>query len=675
MKKLIFFISLLLPFISFSQSDTIEIISKISDICVFYKGAQVSRTAAINLPKGQHQIVLKKLSFELSEQSIQVKNIPNAQILSVKTQASSLSTKEKQPIKDVQKNIEEKEQKIRILLAKQQVYEKENQILWDNRMLGTDQKGLSVLQLKEAADFYRSRLNEIAQENLHIQKEIKAEREGIQELNKKINEIKVEIEKPYTEILVTIDCDKAIVSTINFSYFVASAGWIPYYDFRVDEVADPLAIVYNANVFQSTGEDWKNIKLKLSNTDPLLKTSKPELYRWYLEQNRKQSVDRETFSSKAGEIRGKVMDKETKEPIPFANIVLMQDGKQIGGRASDFDGNYLIKPIQPSYYSIRCTYVGYKPMEIKNIQINKDKITFLDISMEENTNTLEALEVVDYKVPLISRDETSTMTTFSSQDIARMPGRSAESVTATLGGVSFRGGRDDEGSTEYVDGVKIKSQELQTTNFISNDLQRNISNLEYVIESPYSILSDGKDYAIRIKETKMPVDYHYLAVPKMDADPFLMCNLINWQNLNLLDAKYNIFFKGTFVGESILNTNEASDTLKISLGRDKNLYISRTGIKEINDKKVNGDNIKETIGWNITVKNTKPYPIHITVEDQYPITERKSIDIKLNEAIDAKVETQTGKLSWDLVLQANEKKELKFNYSVKYPKYISINAD
>ena len=298
-------------------------------------------------------------------------------------------------------------------------------------------------------------------------------------------------------------------------------------------------------------------------------------------------------------------------------------------------------------------------MEIKNIQINKDKITFVNISMEANTIALEEVTITDYKVPLISRDETSSGATFTNEDIRRMPGRSANLIASTMGGVSN----------------EREKSSFTTTNFISNDLQRNISNLEYVIENPYSILSDGKDYAIRIKETKMPVDYHYLAVPKMDADPFLMCNLINWQNLNLLDAKYNIFFKGTFVGESILNTNEASDTLKISLGRDKNLYISRTGIKEINDKKVNGDNIKETVGWNITVKNTKPYPIHITVEDQYPITERKSIDIKLNEATDAKVETQTGKLSWDLILQANEKKELKFNYSVKYPKYISINAD
>ncbi|MFZ4399153.1 MAG: mucoidy inhibitor MuiA family protein [Bacteroidales bacterium] len=672
MKKLIFLIiGFCLPFIGFSQMDTIYVPSKVSDVTIFYKGAQVSRTSTVALSKGQHIMVLQKLPVELSEQSIQVKNIPNTQILSVKTNSSNITAKEKQPIKDIQNNIEDKEQKIRVLIAKQQVYEKENQMLWDNRQLGNEQKSLSVLQLKEAADFYRSRMNEISQEILRIQKDIKTEQEGIQELNKKINELKSEIEKQYTEILVVVDCDKTTTANVIFSYFVTSAGWVPYYDFRVDEVSDPLAIVYNANVFQSCGEDWKNVKLKLSGNDPSMKTTKPELNRWYLEQNRKQTVVREIYSLNGSALKGKVVDKITKEPIAFANIIMVQDGKYLNGATTDFEGNYLIKPLQPGYYSLKCTYVGYKPIEIKNIQINKDKIAYLDISMDASATSLEAFTVVDYKVPLISKDQISTGSTFTSEDISRMPGRSAESVLSTMGGVSSTYYRETNwvGSSDKTEAPQI------TTNFISNDLQRNVSNLEYVIETPYTILSDGKDYAIRIKETKMPVDFHYLAVPKVDADPFLMCNLMNWQNLNLLDAKYNIFFKGTFVGESVLNTNEASDTLKISLGRDKNLFISRTGIKEINDKKVNGNTIKETVGWNITVKNTKPYPINITIEDQYPVTERKSIDINLNESGGAKVETSSGKLSWDIILQANEKKELKFNYTVKYPKYIGVNAD
>ncbi|MCX6230775.1 MAG: mucoidy inhibitor MuiA family protein [Bacteroidetes bacterium] len=673
MKKLIFLIVLFLPVLLYSQNDTVIIQSKVSDVCVFYQGAQLTRTASVNLIKGQQLIILKKLPAELNEQSIQVKNIPNAQILSVKAQPTSIGNKEKQPIKDVQKNIEEKEQKIRVLNAKLQVYEKEEKMLWDNRQLANEKQSLTILQLKEAADFYRSRMNEIAMENIRIQKEIKTEMEGIQDLNKKINELKNEIERKYSEILLMVDCEKAITTKLSFSYFVNAAGWVPYYDFRVEEINEPLAIVYNANVFQSTGEDWTNVKLKLSGNNPMLKTAKPELNRWYLENNRRQTVTRDVFSLNGGEIRGKVTDATTNEPLPFAIVVIEQYGKQFGATTSDFDGNYIIKPLPAGNYNLKCTFIGYKAVLISNVIINKDKITFLDVSMQQSAITLESVEIVEYKTPLISRDQLQSGATITSEDIARMPGVSASSE---MGGVygNYRGARSGN-TVQYVDGVRTRNTELQNTNFISNDLQRNISNLEYVIETPYSILSDGKDYAIRIKEAKMPVDYHYLAIPKLDADPFLICEVNNWQNLNLLDAKYNIFFKGTFVGESVLNTNEASDTLKISLGRDKNLYISRNGIKEINDKKVNDNNIKETVGWNITVKNTKPYPIHIIIEDQYPVTERKSIDIRLNDAMNAKVDAQSGKLSWDYILQANEKKEIKFNYTVKYPKYIGVNTD
>lgn len=66
--------------------------------------------------------------------------------------------------------------------------------------------------------------------------------------------------------------------------------------------------------------------------------------------------------SQSGELKGKITDKETKEPIPFANIIVEQGGKQYGGGTSDFDGNYTIKPIPPGRYDVKATYVGYKPV-------------------------------------------------------------------------------------------------------------------------------------------------------------------------------------------------------------------------------------------------------------------------------------------------------------------------
>jgi hypothetical protein len=88
----------------------------------------------------------------------------------------------------------------------------------------------------------------------------------------------------------------------------------------------------------------------------------------------------------------------------------------------------------------------------------------------------------------------------------------------------------------------------------------------------------------------------------------------------------------------------------------------------INDKKFIGTTIKETIGWNITVKNNKDAKIKIFVYDQFPISARKSIEVEQLELSGAKIEERTGKLSWELELQPNEKKEIKTSYSVKYPK-------
>jgi len=167
--------------------------------------------------------------------------------------------------------------------------------------------------------------------------------------------------------------------------------------------------------------------------------------------------------AQSGTLKGKITDKGTNEPVPFANIIIEQGGKQSGGTTTDFDGNYTIKPIPPGKYDVKASYVGYKPIMIANLVIVANQITFQDIQMESTTINIETFEVVDYKVPLISKDQTSSGGTVTSEEISKMPGRSAESVAITVGGVfsqdggmgSIRGARGD-GTITYVDGVRVR---------------------------------------------------------------------------------------------------------------------------------------------------------------------------------------------------------------------------
>ena len=57
------------------------------------------------------------------------------------------------------------------------------------------------------------------------------------------------------------------------------------------------------------------------------------------------------------------------------------------------------------------------------------------------------------------------------------------------------------------------------------------------------------------------------------------------------------------------------------------------------------------------------------IEDQFPISYRKSIDVDRIDYVGAKLDDKTGMLLWDLELNANESKDVQFNYQVRYPKY------
>ena len=60
-----------------------------------------------------------------------------------------------------------------------------------------------------------------------------------------------------------------------------------------------------------------------------------------------------------GTIKGTIIDQKTKEPVAFANVVAMQDGKQIKGAQTDMDGKFTLAPLNVGNYDIKASCVGY----------------------------------------------------------------------------------------------------------------------------------------------------------------------------------------------------------------------------------------------------------------------------------------------------------------------------
>lgn len=199
-------------------------------------------------------------------------------------------------------------------------------------------------------------------------------------------------------------------------------------------------------------------------------------------------------------------------------------------------------------------------------------------------------------------------------------------------------------------------------------VQQTSVNTEFAITIPYTIASDGKEYTVEIQQHSLDVKYRYYAAPKYDNAAFLVGYISGWDKLNLISGMANVYFLDSYVGQSYFNTQSTLDSVELSLGRDKSIMIERKKIKDYAKPSLSGATKKVTLGIEIVVKNTRNAAITLDLEDQYPVSRNKEIEVELVEDAGATVKKETGSLKWVLELNAGETKTIRFAYSVKYPK-------
>lgn len=203
---------------------------------------------------------------------------------------------------------------------------------------------------------------------------------------------------------------------------------------------------------------------------------------------------------------------------------------------------------------------------------------------------------------------------------------------------------------------------------IDVNINENQLNISFDIDIPYDILSNGKPHSVALKEIKLPATYKYYAAPKADKEAFLLAEINDYSKYNLLPGEANIIFEGLYVGKTMINPNQTSDTLNLSMGRDKKISIKREKVVDKSGTRFLSSKKEQTFTYDITVRNNKKEATDITLKDQYPLSTDKEIEIEVLESSNAKENKETGILTWDLKLNPNETKKIRISYKVKYPK-------
>jgi outer membrane receptor protein involved in Fe transport len=167
-------------------------------------------------------------------------------------------------------------------------------------------------------------------------------------------------------------------------------------------------------------------------------------------------------------IQGKITEEETGEAVLFATIALYKNDVLMSGTESDFDGNYSFSDIDPGTYSIEVSFLGLATQRIQGIVAKAGKVNIVSVSMKEEGQLLDVVDIVDYKVPLVEFDNTTQGKALTAESIQNLPTKNIGAIAATSAGVSL--GRDGQISVRgsrtnstyyYIDGVRVTAANAQ----------------------------------------------------------------------------------------------------------------------------------------------------------------------------------------------------------------------
>lgn len=615
MKKYILLLALLSSFASFSQiNPEKKITSKVNEVTVFLESAQITRKKMVTINKGTTVLRFVKLSPFVDGKSIQVKTTNNVEIQSVNFEKNYLEKQSESPeLIKLKKDLIAVRKKIEIQNTLLSINREEINFLKSNRVIGGKNQTLTATNLKNAATYYGAKYKALLLEAVKIKEKKDLISRDLNSITKQINSFSSKKEFASGEALIKIKSDRTRTINLELVYNVSNAGWFPTYDIRVKDINSPLNLVYKANVKQNTKVDWNNVKLSFSSSDPSVTSEAPELKTYFLNYNSLPPV----YTKNIKTVSGIVSDNSG--VLPGVSVLI--DGTTIGTE-TNFDGYYSIT-IPKNASTLSFSYLGYRTVK-KSIYSSS-----INVQMTEDANVLDEVVVTGY-------------------------GSKVSNVLAgKVSGVKIRGAATIKSKPKY--SIPTKQVINQTT-------------VNFEIAAPYSLKSDNKNYAVGMKTYSLNVDYQYYSIPKIDKNAFLIAYAKDWEKLNLLEGEANIYFEGTYIGKSLLDTRFITDKLKISLGRDKNIIVNREKTKDFTTRQFIGSKKQENRAWDILVKNNKSQKISISIFDQIPVSTLEEIKIELDKSNTGKFDRETGEVLWKFELNPSLSKKLQLKYSVKYPK-------
>ena len=357
---------LLLPF--FGQSQEInyqDLKTNIDKVKLYLTAGQMTHEQDVKLTKGRNKMIFSGISAYADPQSIQFKGENDYKLVSVSTEMDFLAAEEFNPrisvFKDSLESLNDEQQSVSDNLD---AYFAEQAVLNTNRDLGGKSESLTVAQIREAADFYRERTLKVNQAITKLKKRRRKLKVQIEDTRFQLVELNYNENQRSNQVIVLLDCETNMTMGSTLKYLVSDCGWAATYDLSALDLNQQINLKYKAQVYNNTGNAWKDVVLTLSTADPNLSASHPELSPWYLSHYAPQlTTNGLVFSANREK---KDFRQEAVQNINKANE-RAYDNYYIGGEELESEIQ-----IEDNVYKLRLGQnVGNQNVQMKNIEISE----------------------------------------------------------------------------------------------------------------------------------------------------------------------------------------------------------------------------------------------------------------------------------------------------------------
>lgn len=292
--------------------------AKTQGATVYFSGAELQHSAQLNLPVGNSEIVIKNVADYINESTLQIKAPKSVTVMSVqftKNYISEYEIDESNPaIKKVRDSIELVKKEIKKVQIQIYTHQQTIGLLDNNQQVGGANSGMNTAELMKMVEYYKAK-------RIELDNQIEAFKEKETKWNKTLANLTARLQLNTAKeekmskgkLVLQVLNEVAGTVTLNFSYITNSAGWKPMYDLRANSIKDPIQLLYKAQVWQTTGIDWKKIKMSLSSGNPNQSNEAPLQQAWFLRYREFREGDKnilyETPSNNFNYYRGNVFSK------------------------------------------------------------------------------------------------------------------------------------------------------------------------------------------------------------------------------------------------------------------------------------------------------------------------------------------------------------------------------